>query len=62
VTEIAWSECSEGKPVILYRVEGGGHQIAGRPAIMPSLLGRSSSDLSAANAILSAFARADGTK
>ena len=57
VTEISWSRCSYHKPVTLYRINGGGHQIAGHSAILPLLLGRSTRDISAAHAIMSAFAR-----
>jgi polyhydroxybutyrate depolymerase len=57
VTRFTWSGCRTGKPVTLYRIEGGGHQIAGRRAFLPMMLGRSNRDFSAAEAILSAFAR-----
>jgi polyhydroxybutyrate depolymerase len=57
VTGIGWKECAYHKPVILYRIDGGGHQIPGRRAFLPFLFGRSNSDLPAAEAIMSAFAR-----
>jgi len=57
VTEIRWDGCHSGKPVVLYRVEGGGHQIPGAPALPTFLFGQSTKDISAADAILSAFAQ-----
>ena len=57
VTEIAWHGCTSRKPVTLYRVEGGGHQVPGQAALPRLLLGRSNSGFSAAEAILSAFDR-----
>ena len=61
VTEISWRRCNYHKPVTLYQVKGGGHQIAGRP-FLPFLLGRSNRDISAAEAIMSAFAREDASE
>jgi poly(3-hydroxybutyrate) depolymerase/membrane protease YdiL (CAAX protease family) len=60
-TEIAWRDCSSGKPVILYRIDGGGHQVPGRPAFLSFIFGRSTSDISAADSIMSAFAREDAS-
>jgi polyhydroxybutyrate depolymerase len=57
VTGIGWRECSYHKPVILYRIDGGGHQIPGKRAFLPFFLGRSNSDFQAAKAIMAAFAR-----
>lgn len=57
VTQIRWDNCNSGKPVVLYRVEGGGHQIPGAPALPSFLFGRSTNDISAADVILSAFAQ-----
>ncbi len=62
VTEISWRRCNYHKPVTLYQVKGGGHQIAGRPSFLPFLLGRSNRDISAAEAIMSAFAREDASE
>ena len=39
VTRLDWSSCSSGQPVILYRVEGGGHQVFGSTNIVPLILG-----------------------
>jgi polyhydroxybutyrate depolymerase len=61
VTEITWKDCSRGKPVILYRIEGGGHQVPGAPTFLSFLLGRVTTDMSAADAIMSAFAREDAS-
>lgn len=61
VTEITWRDCSSGKPVILYRIDGGGHQIPGRRAFMSFFFGRGTREISAANAIISAFAREDAS-
>jgi polyhydroxybutyrate depolymerase len=57
VTEIDWGDCSSGKPVVLYRVEGGGHQVPGGPALPSFLFGRRTNDISAAQVIVAAFAR-----
>jgi polyhydroxybutyrate depolymerase len=61
VTEIAWKDCASGKPVILYRIDGGGHQVPGRPAFLSFFFGHSTSDISAADAIMSAFVREDAS-
>jgi polyhydroxybutyrate depolymerase len=60
-TEITWSPCRSGKPVTLYRIDGGGHQIAGEQAFMPRLLGESNRDFSAADVILRAFVKEEGS-
>ena len=57
VTEIGWRECASKEPVLLYRVNGGGHQIPGKSAGLTFLLGRGNRDISAAETIISAFAR-----
>ncbi|MEJ2125469.1 MAG: PHB depolymerase family esterase [Alphaproteobacteria bacterium] len=57
VTRVTWGQCRTGKPVTLYRVEGGGHQIPGGRTLMPLLLGRTNHDISAAEVIMKAFAR-----
>ncbi|MEJ2118838.1 MAG: hypothetical protein P8Y36_13500 [Alphaproteobacteria bacterium] len=59
VTRVTWSKCRRAKNVMLYRIEGGGHQIPGGRTILRLLLGRTNHDISAADAILSAFARED---
>jgi polyhydroxybutyrate depolymerase len=60
VVEVTWKDCSSGHPVMLYRIDGGGHQIPGMPSVLPFFLGRSTGDISAANVIMSAFARDAG--
>ncbi|CCE09228.1 conserved exported hypothetical protein [Bradyrhizobium sp. STM 3843] len=55
-TKVTWTSCQSGKPVTLYRIDGGGHQIAGRRAFLPRLLGQSTPDFSAADEILKIFA------
>ena len=57
VTGIGWRDCAYHKPVILYRIDGGGHQIPGTRAFLPFFLGRSNSDIQAAKAIMTAFER-----
>jgi polyhydroxybutyrate depolymerase len=57
VTEIRWDGCRSGMPVALYRIDGGGHQIPGAPVLPTFLFGQSTKDISAADVILSAFAR-----
>jgi polyhydroxybutyrate depolymerase len=56
VTRRIWSKCNTYTPVMLYEIEGGGHQIAGRKAFLPGILGESNRDFSAAEVIMSAFA------
>jgi polyhydroxybutyrate depolymerase len=62
VAEIRWKECSYHKPVTLYRINGGGHQIAGQPSHFSLFLGRGNRDISAAEAIISAFAREEASE
>jgi polyhydroxybutyrate depolymerase len=57
VTRVSWGKCRTGKRVTLYRVEGGGHQIPGGITVLRLLLGRHNHDISAAEVILSEFAR-----
>ena len=59
VTEIRWDGCQSGKPEVLYRVEGGGHQIPGAPVLPTFLFGQNTKDISAADVILSALAQED---
>jgi polyhydroxybutyrate depolymerase len=56
VTRLEWSQCASGQPVALYRFEGGGHQVPGRPAILPALLGPVSQQVVAADVALQLFA------
>ena len=60
-TEITWSSCQSGKPVTLYRIDGGGHQVAGEQAVAPRRLGESNRDFSAADVILEAFVKEEGS-
>ena len=55
VTKIDWSGCKPGTSVTLFRVEGGGHAVAGRGALS-GLLGPSTDDIVAADVIIDAFA------
>jgi polyhydroxybutyrate depolymerase len=55
VVRIDWQGCSSGTSVTLYRVDGGGHTIPGRPAFFGGMLGPSNQDMVAADAILDAF-------
>jgi polyhydroxybutyrate depolymerase len=56
-TRITWSSCQSGKSVTLYKIDGGGHQIAGERAFLPRMLGQSSRDFRAADEIVNMFAR-----
>jgi polyhydroxybutyrate depolymerase len=53
---IDWNGCRAGASVTLYRIEGGGHALPGRPPWLPRLLGAANQDLDGAEAILSVFA------
>jgi polyhydroxybutyrate depolymerase len=59
VTVASWSECSSGAPVILYKIEGGGHRIPrrneGPRPVIDRLFGRANHDFEAAEAIWSFF-------
>jgi polyhydroxybutyrate depolymerase len=57
VTRLAWEHCRGGASVTLYRLEGGGHQVPGRPAFLPGLLGLSSHEVRAAETALAFLAR-----
>jgi hypothetical protein len=58
VTKTAWRDCiAPGKEVTLYRVNGGGHQIYGRRGAIASLMRSWGPNISAAEAITSAFAK-----
>ncbi len=56
VTRLDWMGCKAGASVTLYRVEGGGHAVAGRRALAGGLLGPSTDDIVAADVIIDAFA------
>jgi len=53
---IDWTGCRVGTSVTLYRIEGGGHALPGRPPWLPRLLGAANQDIDGADAILSVFA------
>jgi polyhydroxybutyrate depolymerase len=53
---VDWAGCSSGQPVSLYRIEGGGHQLFGRPSILPAILGPGTQQISAPEIILQLFA------
>ncbi len=55
---IDWQGCTPGTSLTLYRIDGGGHAIPGRPALFGGLLGPSTQDFVGADAILDAFAAA----
>ncbi len=56
VTLLDWTGCKAGTSVMLYRIEGGGHSIAGRPALA-GVLGPSTDDIVAPDVIIDAFAK-----
>jgi polyhydroxybutyrate depolymerase len=58
VTRLDWSACRSGRPVVLYRVEGGGHQVFGATNIVPLILGPGTSQVSAPAVIMAEFAKA----
>ena len=60
VTRVAWDGCSPGTSVTLYRVEGGGHSLPGRPSLAPRLLGLTNFDISGPAVILDAFIQSNG--
>lgn len=55
VEKIAWNGCRNGAGVTLYRIVGGGHQLPGKQAFLPRLLGRSTDLLQAPETILRTF-------
>jgi polyhydroxybutyrate depolymerase len=57
VTRLDWGPCRSGQPVVLYRVEGGGHQVFGATNIVPLILGPGTSQVSAPEVILAEFAK-----
>ncbi|HEY7083687.1 MAG TPA: PHB depolymerase family esterase [Hyphomicrobiaceae bacterium] len=56
VVRLDWSSCSSGRPVTLYRIEGGGHQLFGRADIFPAILGPGTRLISASEVMLELFA------
>jgi len=56
VMRLGWIRCRRGASVTVYRVEGGGHAIPGRPSQAPVLLGPTNHDIVAATVIMDAFA------
>jgi polyhydroxybutyrate depolymerase len=60
VTRITWRHCRSGRQARIYRIEGGGHQVPGGFTLPGLILGRSNQEISAAEAIMSAFAHEDG--
>ncbi|HEX6609450.1 MAG TPA: hypothetical protein VF051_01615, partial [Hyphomicrobiaceae bacterium] len=63
ITKTAWRNCiAPGKDVTLYRVNGGGHQIYGRRGAIASLMRSWGPNISAAEAIMSAFVKETPTR
>jgi polyhydroxybutyrate depolymerase len=56
VVRLDWPGCSSPQPVTLYRIEGGGHQLFGRPSILPAVLGPGTQQISAPEVIMELFA------
>jgi|SRR5581483_8176495 len=61
VTRLAWSHCRSGSGVILYRLEGAGHQLPGRRQILPGFLGEGTRQVDAADVTLRLFAQRDAS-
>ena len=59
VTVNAWTNCTSGAPVVLYRVDGGGHRIPQRQKrnfpVIDRMLGKENHDFDAAEAIWAFF-------
>jgi polyhydroxybutyrate depolymerase len=60
VIRLDWLECSSGQTVTLYRVEGGGHQVFGHTNILPMVFGPGTTQVSAPDIIMAAFAKPSG--
>jgi polyhydroxybutyrate depolymerase len=60
VSRIDWDGCTPGTSVTLYRIEGGGHSLPGRPSLAPRLLGLTNFDISGPAVILDAFMQSNG--
>jgi polyhydroxybutyrate depolymerase len=56
VTRIDWTGCRPGTSVTLYRIEGGGHAVAGRPPLSRRFLGPSNQYIVGADVIMDVFA------
>jgi polyhydroxybutyrate depolymerase len=57
VVKIDWATCRSGWPVVLYRVEGGGHQLFGETNILPTILGLGTKQISAIETIMTVFSK-----
>jgi polyhydroxybutyrate depolymerase len=57
VARLDWSPCRAGQSVTLFRLEGGGHQVPGRPQFLPGLLGLGSLQINAAEEAMETFQR-----
>jgi polyhydroxybutyrate depolymerase len=55
IERLEWSPCRTGQPVALFRLEGGGHQVPGRPQFLPGLLGLGSLQINAAEEAMETF-------
>jgi polyhydroxybutyrate depolymerase len=56
VTRFTWSGCRAKASVTLFRINGGRHEVYGRPHMLAALWGGGSQGLSAAETIMAAFA------
>jgi polyhydroxybutyrate depolymerase len=57
VVRLVWRGCASGRGVVLYRVEGGGHQVYGHTNFLPVYAGIGTNLTSAPDVIIAAFAR-----
>jgi polyhydroxybutyrate depolymerase len=57
IERLEWSPCRTGQPVALFRLEGGGHQVPGRPQFLPGILGLGSLQINAAEEAMETFLR-----
>jgi polyhydroxybutyrate depolymerase len=57
VVKLQWGSCNSERGVVLYRVEGGGHQVYGHTNFFPMFLGPGTRLVSAPSTIMAAFAR-----
>jgi polyhydroxybutyrate depolymerase len=59
ITVWRWTHCTSGAPVVLYRIEGGGHRVPSldrrRTRLVDRVLGRENHDIDAAEAIWTFF-------
>ena len=56
VTRIAWTGCDRDAGVVLYRVNGGRHNVLGRRRMFPAIVNAHRDKLSEAETIMAAFA------